>query len=1118
MDSYAPTGEETESWDASEGSKGSVMAYVSGTKLTLAGNGNKKIYAHMYFSNAFSGFNALIEIKGIERLDTSAVTDMSSLFAECRSLTSLDLSSWDTSSVTNMSYLFQDCYSLTTLNLSGWDTSTTNNMSYLFYCCSALTEIYGIEQFSTSAVTNMSNLFMECKSLTSLDLSSWDTSATTDMEWMLPTVGYYSSSHGFIYCSTLDKITLGKDFHFLTEDAPMGTDDENKTRWRQEGTGFVYTTEELYDLDRSENTTYINGSLVLKSGADWYKGNTAKSVITEIELVGSYTPTGAEAESWDASAAGDGSVMAYISGTKLTLASVGCERIYANAYSGDTFRGFTSMVSIQGLKILNTSAVVYMWSLFDGCKSLTSLDLSSWDTSTVTSMSSLFRNCSALTEIRGIERLDTSTVTSMYELFSDCSSLTSLDLSSWDTSAVTNMCDLFYRCFSLTSLDLSSWNTSATTNMNRAFCVCPKLKHITLGSKFVFVLGNDPMLGSEDAENPEFSDLWQDGNTGILYSASELYKLTRTKTTTYYRKPASILGSAWSNGSTSDLSAITEIEFKDSYTPTGTETESWDASASNNGTVTAYISGTKLTLAGNGRGKIYCPNLTRFGFSGYTSLVSMRGLEILDTSAVTDMSYFFYGCSALTEIKGIEQLNTSAVTDMSCLFLGCKSLTSLNLSGWDTSATTDMSSMFSRCSALTEIKGIEQLNTSAVTNMGYLFDGCSALENLDLSSWDTSVTTNMAGLFIDCSSLTSLDLSGWDTSATTNMSSLFQNCSALTEIRGIEKLNTSSVTNMSQLFYRCSSLTSLDLNSWDTSAATNMFKLFYMCSSLTSLDLSSWDTSAATDMGCLFQNCSALTEVRGIEKLNTSSVTNMSGLFEWCESLTTIDLSGWDTSAATYMVAMFSNCSVLTEIKGIERLNTSEVTNMTSLFAYCSSLTSLDLSGWDTSAVRYMGGTNGDYNGMFLGSRNLRTIYVSEKWSTASVEASGGMFDGCTNLQGAIAYDSTKIDATYANYETGYLTYKAAPGTVQSVMAAAAPDGAEQVITPAGEEPENGSSAGADTEIEPTLEETQEDAASADGKDEQTAEPPDEGGSAAGIILTLALPAVWKGVLYGKTK
>ena len=31
---------------------------------------------------------------------------------------------------------------------------------------------------------------------------------------------------------------------------------------------------------------------------------------------------------------------------------------------------------------------------------------------------------------------------------------------------------------------------------------------------------------------------------------------------------------------------------------------------------------------------------------------------------------------------------------------------------------------------------------------------------------------------------------------------------------------------------------------------------------------------------------------------------------------------------------------------------------------------------------------------------------------------------GCTSLTGAVPFDSTKKDATMANYTTGYLTYK----------------------------------------------------------------------------------------------
>ena len=34
------------------------------------------------------------------------------------------------------------------------------------------------------------------------------------------------------------------------------------------------------------------------------------------------------------------------------------------------------------------------------------------------------------------------------------------------------------------------------------------------------------------------------------------------------------------------------------------------------------------------------------------------------------------------------------------------------------------------------------------------------------------------------------------------------------------------------------------------------------------------------------------------------------------------------------------------------------------------------------------------------------------------------MFQNCKSLTGAVPFDSTKTDATMANYTTGYLTYK----------------------------------------------------------------------------------------------
>ena len=52
----------------------------------------------------------------------------------------------------------------------------------------------------------------------------------------------------------------------------------------------------------------------------------------------------------------------------------------------------------------------------------------------------------------------------------------------------------------------------------------------------------------------------------------------------------------------------------------------------------------------------------------------------------------------------------------------------------------------------------------------------------------------------------------------------------------------------------------------------------------------------------------------------------------------------------------FSGCNNLTEIKGIENLNTENVTNMSYMFVKCKALTSLDLSNFNTEKVTDMRG------------------------------------------------------------------------------------------------------------------------------------------------------------------
>ena len=125
----------------------------------------------------------LTEIQSMENLNTLEVTDMSNMFYNCSSLTSLDLSNFNTANVTDMSYMFSYCSGLTSLNLSSFNTAHVTNMFSMFFNCSGLTSL-DLSNFNTDNVTNMTSMFSPCSRLTSLDLSNFNTAKVTDMSDM----------------------------------------------------------------------------------------------------------------------------------------------------------------------------------------------------------------------------------------------------------------------------------------------------------------------------------------------------------------------------------------------------------------------------------------------------------------------------------------------------------------------------------------------------------------------------------------------------------------------------------------------------------------------------------------------------------------------------------------------------------------------------------------------------------------------------------------------------------------------------------------------------------------------------------------------------------------------
>lgn len=112
---------------------------------------------------------------GIDKLDTSNVTDMSEMFFRVHSGYDyiLNLNSWNTSKVETFEKMFSsersDYFTPIVLYLDSWDTSNATNMFQMFYNLITLKEL-DLSNWDTSKVTNMSGMFESCLTLRSLKM------------------------------------------------------------------------------------------------------------------------------------------------------------------------------------------------------------------------------------------------------------------------------------------------------------------------------------------------------------------------------------------------------------------------------------------------------------------------------------------------------------------------------------------------------------------------------------------------------------------------------------------------------------------------------------------------------------------------------------------------------------------------------------------------------------------------------------------------------------------------------------------------------------------------------------------------------------------------------------
>ena len=126
-------------------------------------------------------YHEVCNVIGLDKLNTSNITNMSNMFGQSRVVGNLDLSNLDTSNVTYTYSMFSE----TTGHIEGLYSSQNlvQNYSYLT----------GLNNWDVSNVTNMNSMFKKCTYYIFKDEElNWDTRNVANMSWMFSGVVSYS--------------------------------------------------------------------------------------------------------------------------------------------------------------------------------------------------------------------------------------------------------------------------------------------------------------------------------------------------------------------------------------------------------------------------------------------------------------------------------------------------------------------------------------------------------------------------------------------------------------------------------------------------------------------------------------------------------------------------------------------------------------------------------------------------------------------------------------------------------------------------------------------------------------------------------------------------------------
>lgn len=848
----------------------------------------------------FTGSSSASNITHVLRLGNVKWTTFQNAFRDCINLTSFVAGETDTSLITSTQNMFKNAVNLDTVSFGTMDTSLVTTMLGMFMGCAKLLSL-NVSTLITDEVITMAFMF-EGTGITSLDISMWNTAKVLDMSYM------------FQNSDIAEIITLGIQTSLVTTMVGMFMNASSITSLPFAGLNLLSIT----DLtDFGNGTSALNTATFpdlpaattltrafKSSGITSFNMDFAMPLVTNVsEMFSQGTRITIVNFNNDMSGVLN---MSYMLWECPKLVEINLSNKDLSSVTDISFFA-TSALLLKTIDMtnLNLSSAITMSNFAQGCSRLNSFITSGINTSALQNMSYLLSGCSTITTV-DFGEFDTANLTDISYAMDSCVKLIPSNLDTINVTSLLNGTNMMRNCnvYQITQYDdlLEAWSLQTVLAD-----VVIHFGDVQYNAKF------------EKSVLTETPNDWIITDGGPVPDHDFVTTWVTTTTDQEIAFPLQLNNGSghdyvydftvdWGDGSA--IETITAYQARVTHTYSGTGTYSvrmsgicerlyfWNdagkaalRSVDNFGTMQWYnpngMFATCYNLESFTVGTSDMSNITDLS-SWLTSLNVLASIDIngLTTGTLTSIYSMFRDNSLLTSISGLDVLDTSSVTNAAGVFRGCAKLTSLNLASFDFSSVEDMSLMFENMYDLITIILPDMSNSSGLTTVYNLFNACVDLTGVDFGNADFSALTNLSGVFNSCSVITSIDFSGITGGSPTTWLRSFEACYDLPSI-DLSKFNFGDVTDCAYTFKNCYDLANVTLHSTNSpdmsslTSAVEMFRATYIPSTSMFNNVTFGSATVGPSFHSMFYSCQQLTTPDFFTANNLQYVISIAAIFRY---------------------------------------------------------------------------------------------------------------------------------------------------------------------------------------------------------------------------------------------